>query len=304
MPNPLSWQPRAILIGVSLAAFLPAPHAAPADDVTSRSPSLVYFGTYTRGTPSQGIYVAEFDPTRGTLQAERLAAQADNPSFLAIHPNGKWLYCVNEVADFGGAASKSGAVTAFAMDPVGQLTQLNQQSTRGTGPCHVTVDATGKWLLTANYGGGSVCVHPIGPDGQLGPPTSFVQHQGKSVNPRRQDAPHAHSIHLDPANRFAFVADLGLDRVLSYHFDADQGKLAANPSGQGAVAPGSGPRHFAFHPNGQLAFTNNEITCGVTAFRYDAARGALSVVDVASSLPAGTELNGNSTAECLVHPTG
>jgi 6-phosphogluconolactonase len=158
-------------------------------------------------------------------------------------------------------------------------------------------------VLTANYAGGSVCVHPIGSDGKLGEATSFVQHQGKSVNPRRQEAPHAHSIHVDPANRFAFVADLGLDQVLSYRFDAERGTLAANPSGSVTLKPGAGPRHFAFHPNGKLAFTNNEIHSTVTALKYDAERGALTEVNTLSTLPAGHS-GENSTAECQVHPSG
>jgi 6-phosphogluconolactonase len=264
----------------------------------------VYFGTYTRGQQSKGIYAASLDPATGKLGEVTLVAESDNPSFLAIRPDGKYLYAVNETADFGGEKSNSGGVSAFAIDPAtGKLNLLNQQPTRGAAPCHLVVDRTGQWLLSANYSGGSVCVHPIGADGKLGASSSFVQHQGKSVNPRRQDAPHAHSINLDPANRFAFVADLGLDKVLSYQFDARQGTLTANPSGNASVQPGAGPRHFAFRPDSRFAFTNNEIASTVTALRYDVERGALEEVNTVSTLPAGFSGN-NSTAECQAHPSG
>jgi len=262
----------------------------------------VYFGTYTRGTPSQGIYVADLDVAAGKLTDVRVAAKSDNPSFLAIHPNGKLLYAACEVGDFGGA--KTGAVAAFAIDAAtGTLTLLNHQPTRGGAPCHLVVDRTGKCVLSANYGGGSVCVHPLDTAGKLGESTAFVQHTGKSVNPRRQEAPHAHSVNVDPANRFAFVADLGLDRVLSYRLDAAQGKLAANPSGDAKLQPGAGPRHFAFRPDGRFAFANNEMTSSVTALAYDAERGALTEVNTVSTLP--KDFTGdNSTAECQAHPNG
>jgi 6-phosphogluconolactonase len=273
-----------------------------AEKAVSNSKQRVYFGTYSRGTKSKGIYVADVDLEGGTISDVRLAAESDNPSFVAIHPNGKWLYAACEVADFGGA--KSGSVAAFSIDDAtGKLTLLNHQSTKGGAPCHLVVDRTGKCVLSANYGGGSVCVHPIEADGKLRSASSFVQHQGKSVNPQRQEAPHAHSINVDPANRFAFVADLGLDQILSYQFNPDQGTLAANPSGSAKLKPGAGPRHFSFRPDGRFAFTNNEIHSTVTSFKYDAERGALTEVNTVSTLPAGSH-PGNSTAECLAHPNG
>src|SRR5688572_4798825 len=240
--------PRCLLSGLFLvaigAAMLPLP-------VSSAEPSAakqrVYFGTYSRNTKSKGIYVADVDLAAGTVSNVRIAAESDNPSFLAIHPNGKWLFAACEVADFAG--TKSGSVAAFTIDEAtGKLSLLNHQSTQGGAPCHLVVDRAGKCVLSANYGGGSVCVHPLEADGKLRAATSFVQRQGKSVNPRRQEAPHAHSINVDPANRFAFAADLGLDLVLSYQFDADKGTLAANPSGNAKLKPGAGPRHFTFRP--------------------------------------------------------
>lgn len=269
---------------------------------SSTAAERVYFGTYTRGTESKGIYVADFDPASGAVTNVRVAAASDNPSFLAIHPNGRFLYAACEVTDFQG--KKEGSVASFAIDAeTGSLKMLNHQSSRGGAPCHLVVDRSGRCVLSANYGGGSVCVHPIGEDGQLREATAFVQHTGKSVNPRRQEAPHAHSVNVDLANQFAFVADLGLDQVISYRLDAKAGTLTANPAGTAKLKPGAGPRHFAFHPGGQFAFTNNEMDSSVTALRYDAERGALTVLDTLSTLPAG--FNGdNSTAECLAHPSG
>src|SRR5690606_16461794 len=166
----------------------------------------------------------EFDARDGRLSNLQLAAATPNPSFLAISPNGRYVFAVNEVSQFEG--KPAGAVTAFAIDPdTGKLTALNQQSAGGTGPCHSIADTSGKHVLVANYGGGSVSVLPIADDGRLGEATSFIQHSGSSADPKRQTRPHAHSINLDAANRFAFVADLGLDKVLTYRFDRDAGKL-------------------------------------------------------------------------------
>jgi 6-phosphogluconolactonase len=242
------------------------------------------------------------DPGSGQLTPAGLAAETVNPSFLAISPNHRFLYAVNEIDDFGGTSS--GAVSAFAIEPTtGKLTLLNQESSRGSGPCHLIVDKQGKNVLVANYGGGSVAVLPIRPDGRLGPATAFIQHQGSSVNPQRQKEPHAHSMNLDAANRFAFAADLGLDKVLIYRFDPNHGTLAPNDPAAATVAPGSGPRHFAFHPSGHWAYVINEIASTITAFSYDAKTGALKTVQTVSTLPEGFTGN-SSTAEIQVHPSG
>jgi 6-phosphogluconolactonase len=291
-----------LFLGFAASAIFAVP-AQSAEVAKSKGKQRVYFGTYTRGTQSKGIYVAEVESLAdGKLSEARLAGEYDNPSFVAIHPNGRFLYAVGEVTDYRG--TKSGSVAAFAIEPgSGKLTMLNQQSTNGGAPCHLVVDRSGKNVLTANYTGGSVCVHPIDANGQLRDASSFVQHQGKSVNARRQEAPHAHSINLDPANRFAFVADLGLDQVLSYDFDAARGTLAANPSGHFRLKPGAGPRHFAFRADGRFACVNNEMHSTVTSLKYDAERGALTEINTVSTLPAGGT-SGNSTAECQVHPNG
>ena len=239
------------------------------------------------------------DTATGKLSEPALAAELDNPSFLAVHPTHKYLYAVNENSGY-----KSGAVTAFALDPrSGELTKLNQQSTVGDGPCHLVVDATGKNVLVANYGGGSVAVLPIGPDGKLGPASDFIQHTGKVFDPRRQGSPHAHSINLDKGNRFAVVADLGLDRVFVYRFDPIHGKLTPNDPPATKVKDRSGPRHFAFHPDGKHAYVINEIDCTVTAFDYDPDRGTLTEIQTVPTMPVAVEPR-HSTAEVVVHPSG
>lgn len=262
----------------------------------------VYVGTYTGGA-SKGIYRTELDLATGQLAPPVLAAEVVSPSFLALHPNGKFVYAVTEIGEFQGR--KTGAVGAFAIDEAtGNLRALNQQPSGGSGPCHLVVDRAGRNVLVANYGGGSVASLPLQPDGSLGAPRSVIQHQGTSVNKQRQEAPHAHSINLDPANRFAFAADLGLDKVLVYRFDPDVGTLMANDPPAAAVDPGSGPRHFAFHPSGKFAYVINEMTLTVTAFAYDAERGVLQALQTISTVPEGANRQGASTAEVQVHPSG
>ena len=286
---------------ISCLSVAAAPAAAADQEQTRSNPLRIYVGTYTSGA-SKGIYVGRLDLATGALHLEGVAAETKNPSFLALHPKGRFLYAVGEISDFAG--KRTGAVSAFRIEPAtGRLELLNQQSSGGPGPCHVAVDRTGRNVLVANYGGGSVSVLPIGDDGKLGSATAFVQHQGSSVDPRRQQGPHAHSINLDPANRFAFVADLGLDKIMVYRFDAAAGTLTPHNPAWAAVAPGSGPRHFAFHPSGKFAYVINELGSSLTAFCYDAPRGVLEEVQTVSSLPAGP-VAGNSTAEVQVHPTG
>ena len=290
----------AIVLGLLLANALVAVTAS-AQAAQGPGTMWVYIGTYTqRG--SRGIYRADLDLATGRLESLRLAAEVVNPSFLAIHPSHKFLYAVGEVGDFAGG--RGGAVSALAIDPAsGGLSLLNQKSSRGSGPCHVVVDRSGKFVLVANYGGGSVACLPIQPDGSLGDATAFVQHVGSSVDPRRQEGPHAHSVNLDRANRFAFVADLGLDKVFIYRFDAAQGTLTANDPPWAKVAPGAGPRHFAFHPTGRFAYVINEMHSTVTAFSYDADRGSLETIGTVSTLPEGF-LGSSTTAEVQVHPSG
>lgn len=264
---------------------------------------LVYVGTYS-GPQSQGIYVCRLDLSTGKCTPLSLAAEVKNASFLAIHPSRKFLYSVSEIEDLGG--KPTGGVSAFTIDRAsGKLTKLNHQSSEGRGPCHVTVDKTGRVAMVANYGGGSIASLPIGEDGKLAPAASAIQHVGKSANPQRQEGPHAHSINPSPDNRFAVAADLGLDKVLVYQLDPSTGKLAANGPPSVSVKPGAGPRHFAFHPSGKHAYVINEIDCTVTAFDYDAQRGMLTEIQTVSTLPEGEKVEpGYSTAEVQVHPSG
>lgn len=252
---------------------------------------LAYFGTYTGGK-SQGIYVADFDPASGKLGEPRLAAKTEQPSFLALHPSGKFLYACNETDNFEG--KKAGAITAFAINKDGSLKELNQKTSSGAAPCHLVVDKTGKNVLCANYTGGNACVYSLKSGGDLDKQTALVQHQGPRI--------HAHSVNLDAANRFAFVADLGLDKIMIYKFDADKGTLTPNDPPAGICPKGGGPRHFAFHPSGKFAYACEETSSAVTAFAYDAAKGALTELHTLSTLP--TRVEGNSTAEVQVHPSG
>lgn len=271
------------------------PGEASADD----SPLWVFVGTYTGGE-SKGIYRLEMDPATGKLSGAELAAETPSPSFLAIHPGGRFLFAVNEVAEFEGRGA--GSVASFALDTgSGALKAINRRPSGGAGPCHLVVDRAGRTVLVANYGGGTVAALPIAPDGMLGSPLSTIEHEGKSVDPRRQEAPHAHSINLDAANRHAIAADLGIDKLMIYSFNAENGVLA--PAGSVAVEPGSGPRHFAFHPDGTHAYVINELANTVTAFGYDARAGDLKPFQTITTLPEGFE--GESyTAEVVVHPSG
>ncbi|MEO6808900.1 MAG: lactonase family protein [Isosphaeraceae bacterium] len=264
-------------------------------------PLRVYVGTYTGGK-SQGIYLLELDPATSVLTPKGLAGESVNPSFLAIHPTHRFLYAVAEVNDVNG--KKGGGVSAFTINQAdGTLTALNGESTQGAGPCYVTVDREGKNALAANYSGGSAAVLPIQADGKVSPASAFVQHEGKGADPKRQDKPHVHSINLDAANRFAFVADLGLDKVFVYRFDPKAGTLTPNDPPFAKVAPGSGPRHFAFHPDGRHAYLINEMKSTVTVFNYDPEQGVLTETQTISTLPEG--FDGVSwTAEVQVHPSG
>ncbi len=287
--------PAALFAAVVLGSWLGGSTAGAA-------PTLrVYFGTYGRGD-DRGIFVSEFAPETGKLSEPRLAIALVNPSFLAVHPGGKRLYAVGEVDDLNG--QKTGGVTALQIDPAtGRLTLLNQQPSGGAGPCHLVVDGGGRHVLVANYGGGSVASLPIDAKGHLGAATTVIQHQGSSVHPQRQEGPHAHSINLDPANRFAIAADLGLDELLVYRFDPARGTLAANDPPFTKVPAGGGPRHFSFHPNGRWAYANNELTSSVTALEYNAENGTLKVIETQSTLP--EDFQGeNTTAEVRVHPGG
>ncbi len=263
----------------------------------------VYFGTYTGGA-SKGIYVARFDSTTGKLANPALAAETRNPSFLAIDPAHKFLYAVGEVNDAQG--KRAGAVLAYALDTkTGALKLLNQQTSGGTGPCYVSVDATGKCVLVANYGSGSIAALPIKSDGSLGEAATMIQHTGSSVNPNRQAGPHAHFITPSPDNRFALTCDLGLDKILTYELHAPEAKLSPAQTPFAQVAPGAGPRHLAFSPDGKFVYVANELHLTVTAFAYDPKGATLTELQTLSALPADyPKTERDSAAHILVHPSG
>ena len=264
---------------------------------------LVYFGTYT-DTTSKGIYVSRFDSATGALTTPELAAATPQPSFLAITPDARFLYAVNEVSSFGG--QPTGSVSAFTVHKdTGMLTALNKQQTGGADPAHVSVDRTGRSVLVANYTGGSIAVFPIGDDGSLGNVVSFVQHTGRSVNPERQAGPHAHQILTDPHNQFAYVADLGLDKILIYRFDAAKHTVTPATPPSAPLKAGAGPRHFVFDASGAHVYVLNELACTITAFNRDGSNGSLAEFETISSLPPGdAPQSGYTTAEIAMSPSG
>jgi 6-phosphogluconolactonase len=283
-----------LLSSICLAADAPAAH---------KDKYLVYVGTYTEGgSTSKGIYAYRYDPKSAKLTSIGLAAQTINPSFLAVHPNHRFVYAVNEVGNYQG--QKSGAVSAFAIDSAtGKLTFLNQVASGGADPCYITVDKTGKYVLVANYTGGSIAAFPILADGRLGEASAFIQHTGHGTNPQRQEGPHAHSIDLSPDNRFAIVDDLGLDETLVYKFDSGKGLLTLNDPAFAKAAPGAGPRHFALHPNGKFGYVINEMGSTVSVFAYDGAAVGLHPLQTISTIPKSFSTL-NEDAEIEVHPSG
>jgi 6-phosphogluconolactonase len=287
------------LIGAALLIFssglTPAKKSSPAD-------YLAYIGTYTTKTDSKGIYSFRFEPGTGHLTPVGVAAEARDPSFVAIAANEKHLYAVNELPTFEGKSS--GAVTSYSLDrKSGKLTQLNQVPSGGADPCYISFDNTGKYALVANYTGGSVATFPISSDGRLGPASAFVQHTGSGPNRERQEGPHAHYIATSADNRFAFVVDLGLDEVVIYRFNSTTGSLTPNNPPFVKLDPGSGPRHLAFHPNGKFAYVLSEVKSTVTAFAYDAKNGSFTTLQTLSTIPSDFTAH-NDTAEIVVHPSG
>jgi 6-phosphogluconolactonase len=274
---------------------------------------LVYVGTYTDwsllvpkhrnppGERSKGIYVFRFDPDKGTLEPLGLAAESVNPTYLTFAPSGRTLYAANEIYQYGGMAT--GTASAFSIDrESGRLTFLNQMPSGGTGTCYARVDSSGRDLLLANFGSGSVSVLPLDADGALRPASAFVQDAGSGPNPR-QAGPHAHSFNLSPDNRFAIEAEFGMDKLIVYHFDAAAGVLTPAEPPFFALKPGSAPRHFTFHPRGDVAYSLNEIDSTITVLAYDGDAGSFRELQNISTLPAGYQAK-NTAAEVLVHPSG
>jgi 6-phosphogluconolactonase len=275
--------------------------------------NLVYVGTYSEpivfGTgqtlhgKGRGIYANRFDPQIGALYPQCVTEGVRNSSYIAFDPTKRFLFCVNEYKEYEGRPS--GAVSAFKVNQsTGELTYLNSRASYGTDPCHLKVDATGNYLAVANFASGSVCVLPIGEDGFLGEAVQVIQHEGSSLDAKRQAGPHAHAVEFDKANRFLFVPDLGLDKVMIYEFDEKTGLLTPNARQPWVTtAPGSGPRQLAMSPDGNFAYLINELNSTLTAYRYNNADGSLNALNTLSTLPA-TYAELSTCAEVQVTPDG
>jgi 6-phosphogluconolactonase len=268
----------------------------------ARTRYLAYVGTYTTKTASKGIYVFRYDASSGKLASLGVAAETQDPSWVAVHPNGKFLYAVNE-------AGKNSMVSAFGIDSTsGKLTLLNQLPALGEDPCYLSFDKTGKYILVANYSSGNVVVFPVGENGKLGPATANLRDEGKlGPNKERQDGPHAHWIETSAGNRFAYVSDLGLDKVLIYKFDRESGRLSNPDRGRedtfsATLAPGSGPRHLTFSRDGNFMYVLSELQSTVTVFANDA-REKYRALQSVSALPAGFS-GRNDAAEIALDPSG
>lgn len=260
----------------------------------------VYFGTSAKDD-QRGIYMAELDMKTGALSDAVRVSKAMRPGFIVIHPDGKHIYATGAGSTYKGRSP--GVVSAFNILKNGMLDDINSQPSGGIGPCHVSLDPSGNNLLAANYRGGSCSVLPILPDGALAPPSSTQLHTGSSVHPKRQTQAYAHSINTSPDGRFAFVADLGIDKIMLYRFDPATGKLEPNDPPFTKTEPGGGPRHFTFHPTGKFAYTNLELSNKVTAFIYDIKKGTLHETQTVSTLPEDYS-HPNTTAEVITSPDG
>jgi 6-phosphogluconolactonase len=291
----------AVLLLLSAPLLLLSRAQTPANP-PAKGQYIAYVGTYTSKTNSKGIYAYRFDSEKGQLTAIGVAAETPDPSFLAVHPSGKYLYAVNEIGNFNGGTS--GAVSAFAIDAkTGALKFLNQVPTRGAGPCYVSLDKNGEFVLVANYDSGSIASFPVQADGSLGTTSGFVQHSGSGPDKERQEGPHAHWIGTSPDNRFALAVDLGLDQVIVYGFDSSKGVFTPMLSGFAKVKPGAGPRHLAFHPDGKFAYVLSEVESSVTVFSYQPKTGTLTSLQTISALP--KDFSGHKeAAEIAVHPSG
>lgn len=262
---------------------------------------LVYFGTFTNQL-SKGIYVSRLDVATGKLTPPELAAETPSPNFLAVSPNGKFLYAATRVEELNGV--KGGAVSAFVIDAAsGKLSLLNQKSSGGRSPCHVSVDATGKAVFVANFHGGSVKSLPVNADGSLGDGGTFIQHRGVDTN--RPVGPRGHWMAADPSNRYALACDLGLDKVMIYKLDATAATLATNDPPSASVPSGAGARHLAFGHDGRFVYVLNEMACSVTTFAWDSAKGKLDALETIPALPKSMTVQTNfSAAEIAVRADG
>jgi 6-phosphogluconolactonase len=278
---------RVSILLAAASALLADP--APAADM------FVFFGSHSKG-PNIGFSVAHFDTDTGKLTTPVFLQEAVAPAYFTIHSDGRHLYTCN--------SDPGSSVSAYVIDPTtAKLTLLNEKPSGGGEPCYAGLDATGRCLMIANYGSGNIAVFALQPDGSIGERTAFVQHTGSSINRDRQTQPHAHTIRVDPNNRFVLVTDLGVDKLFVYRFDAKTGALQPNDPPFATVAPGSGPRHLAFSANGRYLYLINELSSTIVRFGWDSNRGVLTPFEVVSTLP--KDFHGTSTcAEVLMHPGG
>lgn len=254
-----------------------------------------YVGTYTNGK-SEGIYICSMDTNSGTIHLKGVKKDVINPSFLIIDHHNRFLYAVNEISENKGKSR--GSVSAFRMNQkTDTLEFLNKQPSTGAAPCYLSIDKNDRFVLVSNYTSGNVAILPVLENGSLGTPIEVVQHEGSSIHPKRQQGPHAHSTALDASNKYIFVADLGIDKVMIYKFDDKFGKLCPGDKPFVQVAPGAGPRHFAFHPDGKKAYVINELNSTLTAFDYDAKTGDLSETQTISTFP--SDFTGENTCADL-----
>lgn len=266
---------------------------------TQPGQSLFYIGTYVaNGSPS--VFLCRLDAKTGKMERVDAFLGGSQPSFLAMHPGGLVLYAVNESSTHGNPPE--GTVRAFSIDQAtGRLTLLNEQSSHGVDPCHIITDRSGRHVLVANYTSGSLAVYPVENDGRLGTASDVAQHRGSGPDPKRQVGPHAHAVNMDPANRFALVCDLGLDKVLVYRLDLAAGKL--RPHSEARLHPGAGPRHLDLHPNGRAVYVINELDSTLTVFGWESESGALKEIQTLSALP-DRYVGPSFCAEVAVHPSG
>lgn len=249
--------------------------------MNAKSKQLYFVGSYA-AQDQAGVTAFDFDPAAGDVTVRGKFSGIRNPSFLALHPNGRWLYAVSETGlaqdgDYGSIWSLSYERPSLDVQPI------NSRSTGGDWPCHLEIDRSGRWIVASNYGTGNAALFPILDGGELGEMAAFVQHEGQGPNTARQEGPHAHSATFSPDNRFLIVADLGIDQLMVYQFDEETGSLTLRDSIQ--TAPGAGPRHMVFHPGGRRVFVANELDSTVTVYDYRAADGALQALQTLSTLP-------------------
>ncbi len=257
----------------------------------------VYVGTY-QPAGKDGLFHLRFDPATGKLTVQSALSSVTHPSFLALHPSGRYLYAVSEVP-----GSADGEVCALSIDRAsGDLTLLNRRPAHGRSTCHLTVDATGRYVIAANYWSPTIVMYPITPGGALGDTPAIARHEGSSVHPRQAE-PHPHSANIDPGNRFVYCPDLGIDKVMIYRLDAAAGTLTPNDPSHLPLAAGAGPRHFAFHPAVPCAYVLNEINATVTACTWSRSTGALEELQTVSTLPPGFA-GSNACADIHIHPGG